>query len=70
VQIAPDQLEQIFEPFYTTKETGTGLGLSIAQNMVRALNGEIVVKSNEEFTAFSVYLPEHPEKENRWNKIS
>jgi two-component system, NtrC family, nitrogen regulation sensor histidine kinase NtrY len=33
--IAPDQADQIFLPFYTTKETGTGVGLSLARQIVQ-----------------------------------
>ena len=33
--IAPAQAEQIFLPFYTTKETGTGVGLSLARQIVQ-----------------------------------
>lgn len=58
VGIPQDKLELIFDPFYTTKETGTGLGLSIAQNMVKALDGEIAVKSTADFTSFTLYLPQ------------
>jgi signal transduction histidine kinase/CheY-like chemotaxis protein len=40
--IAPDELEQVFEPFYTTKGArGTGLGLSIAREVMEGLGGSI-----------------------------
>jgi len=44
-----DQLEQIFEPFFSTKERrgGTGLGLSIVEDIVRAHRGAIEVQSAE-----------------------
>lgn len=32
--IAPDQLEAIFTPYFTTKADGTGLGLAVVQNII------------------------------------
>jgi signal transduction histidine kinase len=43
--ISPEEMEKIFEPFYSTKESGSGLGLSIAQGLIEALGGSIYVKS-------------------------
>ena len=43
--IAPNQIENIFNPFYTTKDSGTGIGLCIVKRLVKALNGEIHVYS-------------------------
>jgi two-component system sensor histidine kinase PilS (NtrC family) len=55
--IAPDQMEHIFDPFYTTKEGGTGLGLSIAQKIVHSLGGRIEVESRlGKGTTFRVFL--------------
>ena len=55
--IAPDQMEHIFDPFYTTKDGGTGLGLSIAQKIVDSLGGRIEVESRlGEGTTFRVFL--------------
>lgn len=47
VGIPPDKLDEIFEPFYTTKPvgSGTGLGLSISQSLIRERGGEIRVAS-------------------------
>jgi len=58
VGIAPDKLQKIFEPFYTTKRTGegTGLGLSMAYGIVKQTGGFIfadsVVGNGTEFTLF------------------
>jgi signal transduction histidine kinase len=42
----PEQdLERVFEPFYSTKEEGTGLGLAIARQTIRAHGGEIAIES-------------------------
>jgi signal transduction histidine kinase len=43
--IAPDQLERVFEPLYSTKSGGTGLGLAVAERIARAHGGEIRVES-------------------------
>jgi len=58
--IHPDDLERIFEPFYTKKilgRSGTGLGLSIVWNVVHDHKGYIQVKSCEDGTCFDIYLP-------------
>jgi signal transduction histidine kinase len=34
--IAPKNIEKIFEPYFSTKETGTGLGLSLVQRIIDA----------------------------------
>ncbi len=56
-------LQQIFEPFYTTKkDTGTGLGLWVSRGIVQKHGGSIRVRSRADGhstgTVFSVFLPE------------
>lgn len=60
IGMAPETVEKIFVPFFTTKPigVGTGLGLSICHQIVTALGGEIVVDSKlGAGTTFSVLLP-------------
>ncbi len=39
--LAPEAVEHLFEPFYTTKAEGTGLGLAIAREIALAHRGEL-----------------------------
>ena len=58
--IAEEVLPNIFEPFYTTKETGkgTGLGLSITYGLVKKLGGDIGVQSRlGQGTTFTITIP-------------
>jgi C4-dicarboxylate-specific signal transduction histidine kinase len=56
--IADDHLEQIFVPFFTTKEKGAGIGLSLSRQILNRLGGAISVKSNPEGTEFSLLFNE------------
>jgi two-component system sensor histidine kinase HydH len=56
--IRPEDLPQVFEPYFTTKPTGTGLGLAIAHHIIEAMDGEISVESRlGSGTTFTLKLP-------------
>lgn len=58
--ILPNDLEKIFDPFYTKKvmgRSGTGLGLTLVWNTLYDHGGHINVKSDEKGTVFELYFP-------------
>jgi len=63
--IAPENLKQIFQPFFTTKQIGkgTGLGLAVVYGIVKMHRGDITVESNSDptrgstWTRFKVSIP-------------
>jgi PAS domain S-box-containing protein len=58
--ISSDDLERIFEPFYTKKvmgRSGTGLGLAVVWNVVQDHKGYIDVISDKNGTTFELYFP-------------
>lgn len=56
--IAPGDLAQVFDPYFTTKPSGTGLGLAVVHKIVESHGGEVRVESEEgKGTAVTVELP-------------
>jgi len=58
--ISPEVQQQIFNPYFTTKEKGkgTGLGLAVVQGIVKSYSGAVTVESEAgKGAAFHVYLP-------------
>ncbi|MBD3426412.1 MAG: HAMP domain-containing protein [Candidatus Omnitrophica bacterium] len=56
--MSDDELEKIFDPFYTTKEKGTGLGLSICFGIVKDHGGNLKYESEPgKGTTATVFLP-------------
>lgn len=56
--IPPEKLNDIFIPFYTTKQNGSGIGLGISRQIMLAHNGSIRVQSEPgEGSTFSLWFP-------------
>lgn len=59
--IPPDDLDDVFKPFYTTRHSGTGLGLPITREIVERHTGELEVESSlGEGTSFTLRIPRSP----------
>lgn len=58
--IGPDNIERIFNQYFTTKEHGTGLGLHVVKSIVEKHRGRVTVASQtNKGTSFTVELPGH-----------
>lgn len=56
--IPENKIKNIFDPFYTSKDSGSGLGLSVTQGIIENHKGRIKVESQENVgTTFKIYLP-------------
>lgn len=56
--ISADDVDRIFDPYFTTKSKGTGLGLAIVHKIIDAHQGQIKVRSTPgRGTVFSIVLP-------------
>jgi len=56
-EIPPEIKEQIFIPFYTTKENGSGIGLSLSKQIILQMGGDIILSSGkDEGTTFSIII--------------
>ena len=52
-----EQLQHLFEPFYTTKPAGTGLGLAVSRELMRSQGGDLHYVSGAQGARFVVALP-------------
>ena len=65
IGIAPQHLDKIFDPYFSTKQQGSGLGLALCYSIITKHNGTITVTSElNKGTCFTIILPvadQHPE---------
>lgn len=55
--ISKESQEEIFVPFYTTKQEGTGIGLSLSRQIMRLHNGTLrLTRSDMQSTVFTLYF--------------
>jgi len=60
--IAEENLNKIFEPLFTTKQSGTGLGLASCKSILEKHGGTLSVRTNP--TVFMIHLPKVPKNSN------
>ena len=66
--IAPEHLNKIFEPYFTTKKKGTGLGLAIVHKIIEGHQGHIEVESTiGQGSSFTMMIPCKQSKQQRGN---
>lgn len=59
--MAPEVMEKIFVPFYTTRSNGTGLGLPVVQHVALLHEGQVTVSSEPGHgTRFAIWIPDSP----------
>lgn len=65
VGIAPENLDKVFDPFFSTKPSGTGLGLAVVQRIMNSHGGDIEITSETgKGTTVTIQLPfDHKVKE-------
>jgi signal transduction histidine kinase len=56
-ELDSDQSEQVFDPYFTTRDEGTGLGLSVSSRIAEAHDGFIDVETSPDATTFWVCVP-------------
>jgi PAS domain S-box-containing protein len=71
--MAPEVLERIFEPYFTTKEKdrGTGMGLAVVHGILKSYGGAVAVASKPaKGTVFTVYIPTGPKEVKSETEVS
>ena len=61
--IDPENIERVFEAFYTTKSSGVGMGLSICRSIIDAHGGRLWAEANEPRGAVFLFTLPSVEKE-------
>jgi PAS domain S-box-containing protein len=60
--IKKEYVDQIFDPYFTTKQKGSGLGLAVVYSIIERHDGYVTVDSEPGIgTTFNIYLPASPE---------
>jgi signal transduction histidine kinase len=58
IGIKPEEMDKIFQPYFTTKEAGIGLGLAITERIIREHGGSVTVASEPgSGSVFTVCIP-------------
>lgn len=76
IGIPKENIDKIFDPYFTTKKAGIGLGLATTYSIIKKHNGYVKIESNiDKGTTFIIYLPASKsqiveEKEDRKTKKS
>ena len=62
VGVAPQHMDKLFDPFYTTKSGGMGIGLSVSRSIIERHHGRIRMEPNDgEGTTFWFSIPRGPD---------
>jgi PAS domain S-box-containing protein len=56
IGLSEEDLQTIFEPFYTTKSHGMGIGLSISRSIIQAHNGRLWAERNKDASGITVHF--------------
>ncbi len=60
--LCADEMESVFDAFYTTKQEGMGMGLAISRSIAEAHSGRLVAgRAGDRGAVFSMYLPLEPQ---------
>jgi signal transduction histidine kinase len=62
--LAPEALDKVFEPFYTTKADGIGIGLPLSRSIADAHGGRLWASPEAQGAAFHLVLPSAQELEH------
>ncbi len=69
--ISKENLEKIFDPYFSTKQKGSGLGLAISYSIIKKHNGQINVESHlGKGTTFNIYLPVSKKQKQKKTEIN